>query len=615
MKTPDPASERAWIAEIIDDFLEKYPKADTRSGKLLLLAAKGHVLNEMRDWAVVESEFLIPVAAEMKPGSATDNDNPSQTTGKIIGNVKVRTVMTPVGHVFQNSANSIGGRWKQTAEHAKADYQRKDPDNPTLVIATGRNSHATTEHRHGVNVNRTEIEVGNKPVFSATKHATLSAYELHPDTIRKMSTQRREQLARDLISQRLSDKLPGNGPSGDQDADNTVLTELDKAWNEALEGIGVQDDISTPDAIDQEVIAAFIDKASTDKNFCKLLRRMVARNRAREVFLSEATGNPKILEQIKANEVVNFHSISLITPDPLRHFLAKLIPSKFRRHDELTMRREEVQAWTDLQDEINTGKCEIDQKVVKAKILTFSIGVNQLSLGSTNKLTRALSSGWDTVEEENAKNMKELIGDPAACIQRNFGGQVSKTIAELRDKARKLPDTDPDRSKINDLADEIEALTVQIAELWQSGDYQRAGDQPYKFAARLTRLSELLDAAKAFSCKSGKDRSAQLELEAKLLAAQSEFRAHQRQEARSRGDTGKASIPPPYEGRTDTDRFQLLAFIFKDRSRTTVQRYNTGVEGSKLSYWRRLYESFIPASEDSDAIGKNFRGRSMDVPS
>jgi hypothetical protein len=49
-----------------------------------------------------------------------------------------------------------------------------------------------------------------------------------------------------------------------------------------------------------------------------------------------------------------------------------------------------------------------------------------------------------------------------------------------------------------------------------------------------------------------------------------------------------------------------------------MQRYNTGVEGSKLNYWKSLYDSFIPANTlpaQAEYVGKEFRGRSAHVAS
>lgn len=603
----DAAFEKNWIPGVIDAFLEKYREVGSYNSNGMLYSAKIRVLNEQRDWKIIENEFLVPVSLSSGSMPWPKAADTTEEFFSATANAKVKTVTTPVGHVFNALGNLIEGGWSTIAEYSFGSYQSTDPANPGKKITTGRNSHSTTEHLHAVNAARTEIKTGDESLFSGTRHGTLSAYHLYPKMVRKMSNNRLKMLATDLISQA---PLPSTNPF-----DDTTLTPLDEEWAKAMKKIGAVNDSDGSADVSDESIEAFLKKAFSDEKFCALMRRKVALNRAREIFLSEALGNENMLSRIQNGEPVHFNSISLITPDRMRNFLAKLFPKKFGNHDELTMRREEVQAWKDLQGEIDQGRCEIDGTIVNAKIHSFSVGVNQLSLESGSQVARSLWSGWNTVEDDNLEAITALIGDPAKVMAGTFGGQVGEAIAEQVKNFSSASGSNAAQVKAeaNDKLEQIKVLASQLAAMWQSGEYRHDGDQPYKFAARIALLSSLMSSGTSFGCKSGKDRTAQLDLECKLLAFQGLQRAHEGPWLRTADGMKEHAIPPPYKGRTDFDRYQMLSFIFKDKSRTEMQRYNTGVEGSKLNYWRELYGSFIPAGEDADWIGNEFRGQSLRV--
>ena len=615
----DEESEADLMAAVIDAFLREHPGADQRSGKQLIVLAKSRVLNEQRDWSVVESEVLVPVSSAAAQ---------SGVEGGIVGMARVSTVTTPVGHVFTDQNVTCIRKSSAVTGARLREYKRQDPsfpDDPNRIIVTGRNSHSTMECAHGVNIARTEMSADGKTMFSGTRHGTLSAYGLYPDALQTKPEKVLKKLYADLQPDPPITYATQLLTTDDADAVRRAIdnpppfnkTAFDQAW-----------DAATADLSE----AQFIDRAKHDEAFCALLRRKAALNRAREAFLAEAIGNPAMLQRIREGKPVSFTSISLITPDPFRSFLAKIFPSKYRAHDELNMRREELQGWKDLQEALDKGQFEIDGQIVNAKIISFSTGVNRLAQGrSWGPLVRALTSGWNQVESDNRQALEDLIGSPSGVAEGRFGGQLGETMKELMaeynaklaragstsaathsEKLKALAEADVIRRRQNELA----ALGRQLAAMWISGDYRHAGEQPYKFAARLARLSFLMSGGTAFNCKSGKDRTAQLDLEVKLLSFQSEYRdAGHGLAVRADGNLESLDIPPPYVGRTDTDKLQLQAFVFHDRTRTVMQRHNTGAEGSKLGYWAELYDSFVPSSQDPDFIGSEFRGRSAGVPS
>jgi hypothetical protein len=146
----------------------------------------------------------------------------------------------------------------------------------------------------------------------------------------------------------------------------------------------------------------------------------------------------------------------------------------------------------------------------------------------------------------------------------------------------------------------IQELSKQIALIWQSGSYQQAGRDPYKLATRLAMLSSLLGEATAFNCKSGKDRTAQLDVELKFLAFQI--------------FSNNGHVPEPDRERSTLERHQLAAFVFKDKSRTHMQVYNTGFMGSKLAGLAALTDNFTAVLETGRAsVVEAFQGMSKAV--
>ncbi len=622
-KKPEAAKEKQSFAKLIDDFLALYPEADSRSGRRMLADYKSAILNEKRDWQIIESTVLVPIKKSASyanqslssPGGSRQEHLPATTLAAI------KSVTSPVGHVFNEPHLKVDSNDSAIQTATLSEYRIKDPNapnDPAKAITAGRNSHSSIEHLHGVNVARTEASTDEKKLFNGTRHATLSAYDLWPERLKKADPAVLQKMADDLRKQgsgitRISTGFQPSGASQRASGAaspapvvnaNAGPTELEQLWETAVSSM---DD------------KAFIAQLTKDDKFCALVRRKAALNRAREVFLSEALGNKDMLAQIRAGNPVSFNSISLITPDLFRHFLAKLKPSKHRSNDELSMRREELQAWRDLEEEIAAGKLVIDGQVVKAKITSFSVGVNALALGDGTSISRSLLSGWNQVTEDNRKALTALMGDPdkVAKPDPEFNGQVAEKIRQLRAEIQREKSALGQSPKLQKSIDDkerqilvIEQLAKQLANMWIDGSYRRMGDQPYKFAARLALLSSQLNGGTAFNCRSGKDRTAQLDLEAKLLAIQIESRRLGAFEATSAdGSVRSTNVPPPYAGRTDFERYQLQHLVFGDKSRTEMQRYNTGVEGSKLKAMA-VIDTFAPAdSDDRETVRATFIDR------
>lgn len=611
--------ESALMMAVLERFLESHPDIASRSAKVLLAEAKGDILNRGRHWETIESEIRLPLREE---ASATV---PSNKRGVAMATVKATT--WPAAYLLGNPSLTNANQDSALNDSELQSYVLKDPASGEAVRAHGFNSHSTVEYLHGVNVARTTLDdADGKPLFSGTRHATLSAYDLYPDTLRGKTDAFLNQMQADLCRKidEVTHLFTDNARASTAAKPQFKTTELDDLWAKQTGSLAPAD---------------FIAKACKDESFCQLLRRRAALNRAREVFLTEVLGNPALLERVRNGEAIPFTSISLITPDPFRHFLAKLFPWKFRKNDEYTMRKEELQAWKDLQESISKGQIYIDNQPVNATVMSLCVGVNQMAQTKDwGSLGRWLLSGWRQSEPTNREALANLIGNPDA---EAAGGVLNEHLQRMEAQSKKLQierqqlDTrksdsaEEETKRLNRLRDieatirdidrhnaELLALRSQIHELWTSGQYRRAGSQPYKFAARLARISTLIGGGVAFNCKSGKDRTGHLDIEAKLMAVQSAYRSLQPDTVTNDdGTTSPRPLVPPYGKRGPLELRQIQAFIFQDQTRTVMQRYNTGVEGSKLSWWQQLYQSFIGEEDDGDFIGREFRGRSAFVAS
>jgi hypothetical protein len=109
--------------------------------------------------------------------------------------------------------------------------------------------------------------------------------------------------------------------------------------------------------------------------------------------------------------------------------------------------------------------------------------------------------------------------------------------------------------------------------------------------ARIALLMHYMGGGTLFNCKSGKDRTGQLSVEAKALAV------------RIMANGGQ--VPKPDEPLTPIEQVQYGALTFVDKTRTELQRYATGYAGSKLGYARKLLSNLF-------AVTDGLKGRELE---
>ncbi len=127
-------------------------------------------------------------------------------------------------------------------------------------------------------------------------------------------------------------------------------------------------------------------------------------------------------------------------------------------------------------------------------------------------------------------------------------GRISESIARL----------DKDMGKLTYAAS-------QLKEIWREGSFMAGDREPYKMVSRLALVAHLMGETPLFNCKSGKDRTGQLDAEVKCLAAFAEKNGY---------------IPAP-ESQPPGLRRMRSQFTLGSGN-LEMQRINTGLPGYKL---------------------------------
>ena len=598
------------------------PPGTTVDAATLLREARARTLDQGRDWAPIDSTFTVPISIGT-PASAD-----TEATRELNEAVSVNTLTTPIGNVFEGAQVTILSQGSAIQKNDFDDYRVTDPSDPTKKIITGRNSHSALESKHAVNLAKSVFNFFGKCILNVTRHATLSPYKFSRTSLQSMNDVDGLALMKDLgristTATRIAVTSAATEIENEGQDAPLAMQEIDRALLNAIMLAKASDKtIPNRQANARDIAASPIDLlalARLDSGVCSALRRKAALNRSREVFLSEVTTNPALLARIAAGETIHFNSISLLTPDPFREFLATHLPFLVGASDnEKRMLADQNLAWQDLQAELTAGGLDVNGKTVKAETHAMNVGVNPLAFGMA-PLPAALVSGWSTTHEQNNARIEAMIGAIDKAANGSPGGRMQTELAAKQIKLTHLTRLENElkkdastasvarqtslKNEIAQLDNEIRAITElskQIATIWQSGSYQKAGRDPYKLATRLAMLSSLLGEATAFNCKSGKDRTAQLDVELKFLAFQI--------------FTNNGHVPEPDRERSALERHQLAAFVFKDKSRTQMQVYNTGFMGSKLAGLAALTDNFTAALEAGRAsVVDAFQGMSKAV--
>lgn len=379
-------------------------------------------------------------------------------------------------------------------------------------------SSTTAESTHAVNLwSDSMLDPSGKECFQGMRHGVISAFGMTGEYVQK------------LPDQALMDALSGMAPRKSEQENRGIV-------------VRIRSDVE------------FAKEVATQ------MRAFANVNRATEIVAGALVTDADVMKYLKehphATEVpMQMCSVSLLTPDDVREMLSGAEPSS---DNEKLMLREQTAAWQHLQNDPPVVKVTVNGVVreikVKVAVDVFNFGVNKGPLVGYGPISPEsnLVSGWDTVRDANRRALTSLLGDPDA-VSGAPGGRVGQFLNNFTGDS-------VDRAVIVQLAQ-------QIRQIWQDGSFMHEGHDPYKMVSRLALLSYLIGDRVCWNCKSGKDRTGELSVEAKMLLMQIRLAG------------GK--VPPPDRALTPEEQ-QMFKEIALRSGNLEVQRANTGGAGFKL---------------------------------
>ena len=230
---------------------------------------------------------------------------------------------------------------------------------------------------------------------------------------------------------------------------------------------------------------------------------------------------------------LNMTSVSLLTPGRARHWYAKGSDK-----DERRMLMEQSAAW----DAVAQNGVEFQFRggtiKVRPHILKFNFGVNEGAINTLGVVLPNIAGGWDLSKQMNRTAISAL------------GEEVNEFLHSDADQRTK---------------DAALTLFNQCQQVMDDKAERRDAHDAFKVAARIAVLSKLIGKVPCWNCKSGKDRTGQMDVECKFLAA-----------LIARGEM----IPEPGARLTDEQK-DLFRSIALEGGNFEVQKMNTAIAGFK----------------------------------
>ena len=281
-------------------------------------------------------------------------------------------------------------------------------------------------------------------------------------------------------------------------------------------------------------------------------RRAANLQRAKEAVIAAYLSNPAAA---KLGDDGFYHlpmaSVSLLTPDWTRNytFIGKT------SNNERAMLQDQLDAWQGIgQRTVDVTAPDGRRIQVKPEVLAFNFGVNVGAVKLTDWVKPAgflmekVASGWGFSDPVNQVAFAQLQGRVAA-----FADQVG---------------VDPHK------ADMAKKLCGQLEQILRSEDHHHDQHDAYKAAARVAVITHLIGGVPCWNCKSGKDRTGEMDAECKFLSTLIAL---------------KAPIPDPGQQLND-DQKALFRSIVLQSGNLEMQRYNTGLAGFKTGSVKSIGE-------------------------
>ena len=184
---------------------------------------------------------------------------------------------------------------------------------------------------------------------------------------------------------------------------------------------------------------------------------------------------------------LNMTSVSLLTPGYARNIYAK-----GSAKDERRMLMEQNAAW----DAVAQNGVEFQHRGwtirVRPNILKFNFGVNEGAVNKFFRLTSNAFGGWDASSRMNNAAFAALREEVDAFLNSEDNDARTKTA--------------------------VNTLFEQCRRALESKAERRDAHDAFKVAARIAVLSNLMGKVPCWNCKSGKDRTGQMDVECKFLS-------------------------------------------------------------------------------------------------
>ncbi|VVE47082.1 Inositol phosphate phosphatase IpgD [Pandoraea iniqua] len=259
--------------------------------------------------------------------------------------------------------------------------------------------------------------------------------------------------------------------------------------------------------------------------------------RASEVVLAALELDSQRWEQALQGEIVELRmtSISLMTPTRVATHEAKYLDLQLGAWEAFN-RESQTKGYASLPGPDGTPI------KVKLQILPFSIGVNGLALSGLPVIGNTLG-GWTKSDAVNTSSIDTLL---------QWGEQFLDA----------MPAEDWLRAP-------LETLMREVREIFDGRLHHQDGGEAYKLASRVAILGQIVGAVSAYNCKSGKDRTGQLDAEIKTALISLYAR-----ESHIGRPTYNAPLSEAQKG--------LLTQVQLQSGNLEVQHLNTGVPGYKI---------------------------------
>lgn len=511
-----------------------------------------------------------------------------------------------LGHAFHHAMNDVLNKdqdWApivkeiqlQSGSETVLSYSETTPAGNFIEAYAGKgfNAHSSTEYTHAVNLAQTKLTDGQGEVlFSGMRHGVISAFGINAGDVKHMSDEELAPMVETL--------LPREMWARENERMVMLANSLDNI------GIGGFDGDDAPQVGEislKETLAAVRENPA----LVDAMRRQANANRAHETVLGTLLTDPQLMERALGGETVpvDILSISLLTPDNIRPMI------KGAHENERQMVQDQMQAWQDVRGvqtfEVKDAEGQMRQITVDVRPVACNYGVNAGGVGSASWL----AGGWDNVAGINGEAIGQLLGDDIESLTHGGmpGGLIGERMQALEERILMNRELLESALRIGDqeVADEKRAqlrldepklaqareLTQQIAQIQQDGSYKIAGQEPYKMPTRLAVLAEMFDVKVMFNCKSGKDRTGELDAEIKHFKLQTNL-------------TGKV---PHYERTRSPSEIAQFHEVVTHSGNFEMQRLNTGYAGYKLLGVNSLYEQFGGQNKHDEITG-NFLGLS-----